>query len=229
MTGVLDRILALFRENGVESVRVILLYGAEKAFGFFITRSTTLIARIRIWLAGGKVGKGFVVRGWIQMHISPTGRIRIGENVRMNSGFGNNAVGGFRRMGIWVGPKGILTIGNNVGISSSTIVCMREIVIDDDVMIGGDCKIYDTDFHSVSAKMRLSRPDQGVKTSPVTLKRASFIGGHSILLKGVNVGKEAVIGAGSVVTKNIPDAEIWGGNPAKFIGCVDTPEKKQNS
>lgn len=45
----------------------------------------------------------------------------------------------------------------------------------------------------------------------------AFIGGNSIILKGVKIGKNSVVGAGSVVTRDIPDGEIWAGNPARKI------------
>ena len=48
-----------------------------------------------------------------------------------------------------------------------------------------------------------------------------FIGANSIILKGVTIGERSIIGAGSVVTKNIPDDEIWAGNPAKFIRKIN--------
>ena len=195
----------------------ILLHNASVLWGMTVMYFSTIIFRWRIRIRGGKVGKGLAVRGWVQLHVAPTGTVSIGDNVRINSGFGNNAVGGFRRMGIWVGPEGVLSIGNNVGLSSSTIVCMKEVMVADDVYVGGDCKIYDTDFHSIRAADRLSRPDPGVQLAPVRLGRACFIGGHSILLKGSEVGDEAVVGAGSVVTKAIPPGQVWGGNPARAI------------
>jgi acetyltransferase-like isoleucine patch superfamily enzyme len=202
---------------GMSKILRFLLQKATVMWGITVMFFSTIILRGRIQICGGYVGKGFAVRGWIQLHIVPTGSISIGDNVRINSGFGNNAVGGFRRMGIWVGPEGVLSIGNNVGVSSSTIVCMQAVTIEDDVYIGGDCKIYDTDFHSINTAERLSRPDRGVQRAPVRLGRACFIGGHSILLKGSEVGEEAVVGAGSVVTKTIPPGQVWGGNPAKAI------------
>ena len=61
----------------------------------------------------------------------------------------------------------------------------------------------------------------GGKTKPIIIKEGAFIGGCSIVLKGANVGIHSVIGAGSVVTGIIPDGEIWGGSPARFIRRVE--------
>lgn len=82
---------------------------------------------------------------------------------------------------------------------------------------GGGVKLYDTDFHSISYEERIQKPDPGIKSKPILIKEGAFIGAHSIILKGVTVGRHSVIGAGSVVTKDIPDNEVWAGNPARFI------------
>lgn len=84
-------------------------------------------------------------------------------------------------------------------------------------MIGGNCKIYDTDFHSIDYTNRMKKPDPTVKCEPVHIKQGAFIGACAVILKGVTIGEKSVVGAGSVVTKSIPDGEIWAGNPAKFI------------
>ena len=145
---------------------------------------------------------------------------QIGDNCRIKSGFAENPVGGYRRTGIWIGRNGILTIGNGVGISNSTIVCSHAVTIEDEVFIGGGCNIYDTDFHSLTPDARLAVPDTTVQMAPVIIKRRSFIGGHSIILKGVVIGEGAVIGAGSIVSRSVPAGEIWAGNPARFIRRV---------
>jgi acetyltransferase-like isoleucine patch superfamily enzyme len=114
-----------------------------------------------------------------------------------------------------------LVIGRNVGLSGTTIVCARSVTIEDDVYIGGGCNIYDTDFHSISPEARLARPDSTVKTAPILIKRRSFVGAHTTILKGVVIGEAAVIGAGSVLARSVPDGEIWAGNPARFVRRIE--------
>jgi len=172
----------------------------------------------RLRMAGAVVGRGFSANGAVDLSIHPTARVRIGDNVRFISGFGENPCGGFRRLGLWVGPQAELSIESGVGISNSTLVAMHGIRILESTYIGGDCAIYDTDFHSLGAAQRLVQPDVTVKTAPITIGPRAFIGGHAIVLKGVAIGSEAVVGAGSVVTKTIPAQEIWAGNPARRVG-----------
>lgn len=169
-------------------------------------------------LSGIKSGKQLRITGRMNLYVHPTAKIKLGHKVRINSGFSENPVGGASRMGIWVGPNAQLTIGNNVGMSNSTLVCMQRVTIGDDVFIGGDCKIYDTDFHAVPAAARLQNAPP--RTAPVHIGSKTFIGGHSIILKGVSIGEGAVIGAGSVITKDIPPYQIWAGNPAKYVADV---------
>lgn len=188
--------------------------------GYIASGCDTLIALLRLSLRGAQIGKHFKVRGALDLYIQRKAVVRIGDNCRIKSGFAENPVGGYRRTGIWVGRHATLSIGQRVGVSSSTIVCSHSVTIEDDVLIGGGCNIYDTDFHSLLADARLVRPDVTVKTAPVVIKRRSFVGAHSIILKGVVIGEEAVIGAGSVVRSNVPAGEIWAGNPACFVRKV---------
>ena len=148
---------------------------------------------------------------------SGCGNIQLGNNVRINSGRHYNAIGGDTRTILIASPSGKIIIKDNVGISNSSIISQNLIVIEDYVMIGGGCKIYDTDFHSLDFKKRICIPDTDIKTGSIVIKKGAFIGSHSIILKNVTIGENSVIGAGSVVTRDIPANEIWAGNPVKFI------------
>lgn len=134
-----------------------------------------------------------------------------------NSGKNMNPIGGDTKMRLITTVGGEIRIGNNVGISNSTLYCCTKISIGDYVYIGGDCKIWDTDFHSLDPIERKHLGDNHVISKPIIFEDYVFLGSGSIVLKGITIGKNSIIGAGSVVTKNIPENEIWAGNPAKFV------------
>jgi acetyltransferase-like isoleucine patch superfamily enzyme len=145
------------------------------------------------------------------------GSITIGHGARINSSPFKNIIGGDTRSSIVVKPNAELTIGTNFKMSNSAIYCAEKITIGDNVMIGGSCKIWDTDFHPLEPSKRIADPNNDYATRPIVIGSNVFIGGFSIVLKGVSIGNSSIIGAGSVVTKNIPAGEIWAGNPAVFI------------
>lgn len=153
------------------------------------------------------------------MRIHPTAHVDIGNHVRWNSGFGNNPVGAALRVIVWVGRGASLKIGNGVGISNATIVATHSVTIGNDVLIGGDSRIYDTDFHPIDPEQRSGRP-VAARSAAVTIHDRAFLGAHVTVLKGVTIGADAVIAACSLVTKDVPPAEVWGGNPARFIRMI---------
>jgi acetyltransferase-like isoleucine patch superfamily enzyme len=177
----------------------------------------SVVAYLRLRAHGATVGRGLRVSGPIRLHCHRTGSIRIGDGCRIHSGFTGNPVGGGSRMAIWIGRGGRLTLGDRVGLGNSTIVCMRAVSIGDDAFVGGDCKVYDTDFHSLDPGERSLSGNPGARTAPVAIGPRAFVGGHSILLKGITIGAEAVVGAGSVVRRDVPEGQLWAGNPASFV------------
>lgn len=156
------------------------------------------------------------IHGKIYM-VTDRGKINFGRQVEINSSLKSNPISGLSRTVLFVASGGRISIGNNVGISNSNIIAYSEIIIEDDVMIGSGCRIYDSDFHSIDYNERIIESDSHIKTGSVHIKKGAFIGASCIILKGVTIGERAVIGAGSVVTRNIPDMEMWAGNPARFI------------
>jgi acetyltransferase-like isoleucine patch superfamily enzyme len=150
-----------------------------------------------------------VIGGW--------GILRLGDNLVVNSSYRSNPVGLQSRTGFFIRQGAEMILGNDVGVSNSVFYAWKSIILEDEVMIGGGCQIYDTDFHSILYEDRILKGDKKVKTAPVLIKKGAFIGASSIILKGVTIGERSVVAAGSVVTKSIPSDEVWGGNPARFI------------
>lgn len=148
------------------------------------------------------------------------GKISLGQEITINSSLKSNPVEHSTRCFFTTTRSGTISIGNNCGISNTILFSMESIIIEDYVNIGAGCKIYDTDFHSIYFKERIS-DNVGIKTSPVVIKKGVWIGGNCTILKGVTIGEYSVIGAGSIVTKSIPNNELWAGNPARFIKKIE--------
>ena len=141
----------------------------------------------------------------------------MGKDFLVNSNRFANIIGSGASSSIMIGKNARLTIGEDVGFSNSTICCREEISIGNHTIIGGNCKIWDTDFHPTSIAQRKIDIDSNAKASPIHIGEYVFIGAESIIMKGVSIGDFAVIGAGSVVRSNIPANEVWAGNPAVFV------------
>lgn len=135
----------------------------------------------------------------------------------INSSPLSNMVGLFQRTIIVARYGGKINIGSGCGISGSTIYAMKSIEIGNDVLIGGNCKIIDNDFHPLHIDKRNPQKLEDVKRRPIVIGDGCFIGANSIILKGTTLGKNCVVGAGSVVSGVFPDNVIIAGNPAKII------------
>ena len=83
--------------------------------------------------------------------------------------------------------------------------------------IGSGCLITDTDSHPLSYEDRIADDKSKTISIPIHILEGSFIGARSIILKGVTIGRHSVVGAGSVVTKSVPDNSVVCGNPAVVV------------
>ena len=120
-------------------------------------------------------------------------------------------------------------IGNNVTVNTGcTFVDCNKITIGNNVLIAPNVQIY-TATHPIDLNERLApvETDDGVDyirrtfALPVTIEDGCWIGGGVIILPGITTGKGSVIGAGSVVTKNIPPDSLAAGNPCKVIRKIN--------
>ena len=167
-----------------------------------------------------KFHNDFSING--KIYISNQGTIIIGKKFKANSGAKFNPIGGDTILRLICQKNAEIIIGDNCRVSNSTFVAKSKIQIGNNVCIGGSCKVWDNDFHSLNSVVRFSLNDNDIRSAPIIIKDYAFIGGSTIVLKGVTIGANSIIAAGSVVTKDIPDNEIWGGNPAKFIRKINS-------
>ena len=182
-------------------------------------------------LKGIKVGQDCKIMGFV--NIAGSGRIFIGERFTLTSGNHVNPISGNDEASWLVEQNAKLTIGNNVGMSSTRVWTHDAVTIGNNVQIGANVLIIDTDTHQLDYRLRRNPDDaffsglsnseiwqkksDGTKSSPVYIEDDVWIGAHSIILKGVTIGARSIIGAGSVVTKSIPADSIAAGNPCKVI------------
>lgn len=146
------------------------------------------------------------------------GIIEIGAHFTANSAFASNSLGVFQRCIVSAGAGASVRIGSHVGISGVSIHAAKSISIGNHVMIGSGALITDTDAHPLNPEQR--RCGGGGSSKPIIIEDDVFIGARAIVLKGVTLGYGCVVGAGAVVTKNVPAGCIVAGNPAKVVGCV---------
>lgn len=157
--------------------------------------------------------------------VAPDARVKIGSSVTMISAPEGNLSGLSKGCSIGVEPGAKLTIGDGCGFSGVSIYCALEISIGSHLTCGANVCIWDTDFHPLDAAARRANDRSAIQRKPVIIGDDVFLGANVLVLKGARIGDRAVIGAGSVVTGEVPADEIWAGHPARFVRrlCAETP------
>lgn len=138
--------------------------------------------------------------------------------------------------------EGFVKIGNYCYIGPSTLISRSGITIEDYVTIAWGGYIYDHDSHSLDYRERMldnerqmedalngrlfiqSKDWSVVNSKPIVIRKNAWIGMNVIILKGVEIGEGAIVGAGSVVTKDVPAWTVVAGNPARVIKALNRDE-----
>lgn len=180
-------------------------------------------------MLGIEYGKNLQVNN--KVYIRGMGLVKIGDDFRFSSGDSINPICRNIRGEIYFdSPKAHIIIGDRVGMSSTCLRAKTIIKIGNDVNIGGDCLIMDSDTHPVDYKKRrrgygkTASPIEKLDlnpSAPIIIEDDVWIGARCQVLKGVTIGARSVIAAGSVVTKDIPSDVIAGGVPCKIIKRIN--------
>ena len=155
-----------------------------------------------------KVGSNLTIEGSIRTlpYILNNGLIFAGKNLRLISKSG-------ARLSIEsVSQNATISIGNDVLLHGCVIAAMKGVEIGDSTIIGPNTTIFDTDGHGID--------DAPTKVAAIKIGCHVWIGYGAIILRGITIGDNSIIGAGSVVTRDVERNTIVAGNPAKKIGST---------
>lgn len=144
------------------------------------------------------------------------GAVIIGEQVEFGWGKSPHLHTGYCLLHVST-PDALITIGDQSKINNNAVIRSEGPGVDigAHALIGSEVSIYDSDFHDLSAEHR--RGGQPQKAA-VRIAENVFVGDRVMILKGVHIGANSVIGAGSVVSSSIPAGVIAAGSPARVIG-----------
>ena len=147
--------------------------------------------------------------------------VKMGQNVRVHA-FVNLygcAIGDNTKIGTFVEIQKNARIGRNVKISSHTFIC-EGVAIEDDVFIGHNVSFINDKYPKATGPGGEPQTEADWQVVPTRVKRGASIGTSATILCGVTIGERAVVGAGSVVTRDVPDHTIVAGNPARILRKV---------
>ena len=183
----------------------------------------TLLFRLKSWVFGLRVGKGLRCFGGVHILRAPRSEINVGRDVCIVSTSwrcSSSSLYAKAKLQTW-SRTAVIDIADEVSLSGTAITARsRAIRIGVKTMIGPNVVIMDSDFHAIwPPETRVVNPAFDCDKD-VIVGCNVWIGSKTIILKGVNIGDNSIIAAGSVVTRDIPQNVIAGGVPARVLRCL---------
>ena len=152
--------------------------------------------------------------------------VKLGENVKLAKFINlyGCSIGDNTKIGTFVEIQKNAIVGRNCKISSHTFIC-EGVTIEDDVFIGHGVIFINDAYPRATNPDGLLQTEADWKVEPTLVKKAASIGSGAVILSKVTIGEDAIVGAGSVVTADVPPKGVVAGNPARLIKYLDVSLK----
>ena len=149
--------------------------------------------------------------------------VKLGRNVRLHAFINlyGCEIGDDVKVGTFVEIQKGVKVGNRCKISSHTFIC-EGVTLEDEVFVGHNVTFTNDRYPRATNPGGQMQTETDWKCVPTLIKRGASIGSGATLLCGITVGENAMIGAGSVVTKDVPAGKVVAGNPARIVSPVST-------
>lgn len=189
-------------------------------------RSYSYLGRKWLQLRGITAGHGMILYGMPYISRAPGSTLTLGSHVALCSNWRANPVGITHPVILrTLRPDATLTIGDHTGISGGAICAANSIRIGSHCLLGANVTITDTDFHTVMPEgRRYNTTPADISSLPIVLEDNIWIGMNVTILKGVTIGRNTVVGAGSIVSRSLPANVIACGIPARVVGSLSNTE-----
>ena len=210
------------RDLRSRAARVLRSPGSSLQLALALLRGHYYRLKFRVLGRRVVIGRRFRVVG--PLDIKGPGTVIFGDDCGVVSG----------RMSIttpWThAPNAVIKFGNRVLLTGTRFGCENRIEIGDHSGLS-DARLMDTDFHSMDVSEDQPRYNTHGRSKPIIISRNVWVGAGAMILKGVQIGENAVVAAGSVVVANVPANAVVLGNPARVVTRVRgfTPQRRPDT
>lgn len=165
----------------------------------------------------------------MKCHQSISADVRLGKDVKICDyvNLYGCEVGDYSKIGTFVEIQRNARVGRNCKISTHTFIC-EGVTIEDNVFVGHGVTFLNDTYPRATTPEGCLQTDKDWAVEFTVVRRGASIGSGATILPNVTIGENSIVGAGSVVTRSVPDNVIVAGNPARFLRCIGSADFRRD-